>query len=207
MKTRITITFALASMLLFFSACQKDSLVDNVAPEYTADVSSDLRSSELVQFELWQQVDIQPPDCDDAIMTSNSEDNEDEITKTSGCTGVYGLTGYGDGQGWILEYGRFLPVIELKFDADKNQVNGTVELFFPADNDMLVLKALGKITKESSTDNGSTLMVHVLSMKGSGRFKYINFSGELTIMEADQIFDGDATDHYATVYIKGSFGK
>ena len=194
-------------MLLVFSACQKDSLVDNVAPEYTVDVSSDLRSSEVVQFELWQQVDILQPDCDDSSMTSNSEDNDDEITKTSGCTGVYGLTGYDNGQGWIHEYGRFLSVIELKFDADRNQVNGTVELSFPADKDMLVLKALGDITKESSTDGGSTLMVHVLSMKGTGRFKYVNFSGQLTIMEADQIFDGDATDHYATVYIKGSFGK
>ncbi len=207
MKTSIKQLCALASMLFLFSACEKDSLVDNVNPEYTADVSSDMRSTEMVQFELWQQIDILQPDCEDPIMTSDSEGNDDEVTKTSGCMGIYGLTGYDNGQGWIQEYGRFLSVIELRFDADRNQVNGTIQLKFPADSDMLVLKAVGEIHREVSSEDGTNLMIHVLSMKGTGRFKYVDFSGELTIMDADQIFDGDATDYYATVFINGAFGK
>jgi len=202
MKTSITKFLGLASMLLMFSACQKDSLVDNVTPQYSTDVASDLRSSEIAQFELWARLDIVQPDCNDPIMTRNTEDNIDEITKTSGCTGIYGLSG--DGQGWIAGYGRFLADIVLKFDADNNTVSGTVELTFPPSGDMLVLKAYGKIIKESSDDD-TTLTVGIRFMKGTGVFEYVDFYGKLTIMEADKIFDGHSTEYYATIYITGDF--
>jgi hypothetical protein len=206
MKTRITSIFALASTLLLFSACEKDALVDSLAPEYTNDVTAEMRSSEFVKFEIWQQVDILQPDCGDPIMTNDTEEDGDEISKSSGCMGTYGLTS-DEGQGWTQDYGRLTSIVELKFDASTNQVDGTIEFKFPADNDMLVLKALGKITRDASSDEGTTIMVHILSMKGTGRFANVNFSGSLTIMEADQIFDGDVIDYYATIYIKGAFGK
>ena len=203
MKTPITKFLGLASMLLMFSACQKDSLVDNVTPQYSTDVASELRSSEIAQFELWTRLDIVQPDCNDRIMTRDTEDKIDEITKTSGCTGLYGLSG-DEGQGFIAGYGRFLTDIVLKFDADNNRVSGTVELTLRPSGDMLVLKAYGEIIKES-TDEGTTMMVHVRFIKGTGVFEHVDFYGELTIMEADKIFDGHSTEYYATIYITGDF--
>lgn len=192
-------------MLVLFNACQKDSLSERVTPIYTDDISNDLRSSEPVQFEVWQQLDILQPDCNDPIMIKDTEYNDDEISKTSGCTGTYGLTGY-VGQGFAEEYGRFLSIVELKFDANKNKVEGTIEFKFVAEGDMLVLKAVGEISR-ISTEEGTTLRVHVMHRKGTGRFQHVRFNGDLSILEADQIFDGDAIDYNATIYINGSFGK
>jgi hypothetical protein len=208
MKTSFTSILALVSTMLLFNACQKDSLVDSISPEYTANKSVELRAiSDLITFEIWQNVEILQPDCDtDPIMSKNSENNDDEITRYSGCYGQFGLTS-NEGQGWMMEYGRFLSTIELMFDPDKDQVRGTINLQFQNEGDMLILMAFGNFTKIELADGGYTLMVNVLSQKGTDRFANVNFSGMLTIMDADLIFDGDAIDYSATLVVKGAFGK
>jgi hypothetical protein len=207
MKTRLTPFCTIVLITLLFSSCQKDALIDPITPSFTIDESSDLRSSDNTEFELWQQVNILQPDCgNDPIMTKDTEGNDDEILKTSGCFGLYGLTSY-EGGGWALNYGRFTSIVDLKFDADKNVVSGTIELNFSGVGDMLVLKASGSISSEVSSEDGKTLTVDVTSHKGTGRFAHVSFTGTLYIMEADKIFDGDATDYYATLYIKGEFGR
>ncbi len=207
MKTRITSMLTLASMVLFLTSCQKDSFVDTVSPDYTMENSADLRSpADFVRFELWQDVEILQLDCDDPILVSNSEDKRDEITRTSGCYAFYGLTS-DIGQGFMGGYGRFLSSIELKFDTDKDQVKGWIMLEFQHEHDLLVLKVYGPVIRIVSDDGGVSLQVSVLYQKGTERFQYVQFSGTLTIMDADKIFDGEATDYSATLVIKGAFGK
>ena len=93
MKTRIAQIFALATMLLLFTACQKDSLVDDISPDYTIDDSIETRSSGAVEFELWQYVEVIQHDCSDAPeMVKYREEDATQILKTSGCDGTYGLT-------------------------------------------------------------------------------------------------------------------
>ncbi len=205
MKTRFTSFYALFFFTLLFSSCQKDALVEPAVPSFADDESTELRSGQTAEFEVWQQVDILQLDCDnDPIMIEDTEDNDDEILKTSGCYGQYGLTSY-EGYGWILEYGRFTSSVELKFDADKNEVSGTIDLIFPGEGDMLVLNASGLIIRTASSEEGTTLSVDISSRRGTGRFSDVNFRGTLYIMEADQIFDGDATDYYASLLIEGEF--
>ena len=205
MKTQITSFLALVSVILLLSSCQKDALVDNVVPEYNSELSTDLRSSDQSEFTMWQEVDILQPDCNDPIMINSEDLDTDELSKTSGCTGLYGL--HGDlGQGWIGEYGRFKSEVDLKFDATSKKAYGTISLEFFGPSDILILKAMGDITRVLS-DDGPTIKVNVSSMKGTGRFENAKFHGELTIMEADQIFDGRTKKYQATIMINGAFGK
>jgi len=207
MKTRIAQIFALVTILLLFTACQKDSLVDDISPDYTIDDSIEMRSSEAVEFELWQYVGVIHPDCPDVPeMVEHRTEGEYETSKTSGCYGTYGLTS-DLGQGYMDEYGRFLSTLDLKFNPDKDQVDGTVTLKFVPDGDMLILKAMGKIIKKESIDGGITLTVQIMFARGTGRFAHVNFNGTLSIMEADLVFNSEAIDYNATILVQGAFGK
>jgi len=208
MKTTRCQMFALLSMMFLFISCQKDAFVESISPDYIETESTELRSpSSVMKFELWQHVDIQKLDCgEEAILAKTSGNNDYKTARTKECKGLYGLSS-DEGHGWILEYGRFSSQINLKVNPETNQVAGSILLEFTTEGDRLVLNVMGNATKEAQSNEGHTLIMNVLSKKGTGRFAYTNFSGTLRVKDADKVFAGKMTDYYTILEVQGGIGK
>lgn len=210
MKTPQTSIFALLSIALVFTACQKDSIVDM---DILSQKDSGVEQQDFVPglsksipvpvgFEHSQIVEIQRPDCSSSTL---EEKATDQISMTNGCYGVYGLTDE-SGRGWVEEFGSFTSKVSLEYDPSANEINGTVTFIFDRESATLVLKTVGRVEKSSSTSNGKMLMVSLKGAKTSGPFDLLGFVGQLYVMRAELISDPNARDHNLSIKIIGDFG-
>ena len=211
MNTQQTSIFALVSIALVFTACQKDSIVDMDilnnkearVEQQSFDASLNKSIPEPVGFELQQMAEIQRPDC--ATSSSLESNTGDQSENSDGCYGKYGLHG-DSGHGWIEEFGSFTSRVDLVWDPVANEVNGTVTFEFDRESATLVLKAMGSIEKRSTPSEGNTLVVGLEDVKATGPLDLSHFVGQLYIMRADLISDNKAQIEDALIMIKGDFG-
>jgi hypothetical protein len=211
MKTHQTSIFGLLSIALVFTACQKDGIVDMDLLENKSDR---VETQELdpnmsrsipvpVNFELQQMVDIQKPDC--ATSSSLEEGSQDQVEKSEGCYGTYGLSSQ-DGRGWVEDFGSFTSHVDLEYDPTADEINGTVTIVFDRESATLVLKAMGRVLKTATPSEGRTLVVGLESTKFSKPYDMSNFIGQIHIMRADLITDSKSLENDALMVINGEFG-
>gem|GEM_PF-3362148 len=210
MRTQQTSIFALLSIALVFTSCQKDSLVDmDILSQKDAGIDQQvfepgLNKSILVPvgLKLSQTVEIHRPDCANSLL---EEKAGDQTEKSKGCYGKYGLTD-DNGRGWTEEFGSFTSHVDLEYDPAANAINGTVTFVFDRKSAILVVKAMGSVVRMAPTSEGNMLMVGLEGSKTSGPLDLSNFVGQLYIPHADLTSERSDLDHDASIVIEGSFG-
>jgi hypothetical protein len=216
MKTSQKSIFALLSLALAFSACQKDGLVDrdllagndisidNQQPDYETDARiPDPLNASTAAFQIEQKVLIQRPDCD--LGPALKKDEENSRRSSNGCYGKYNLSSR-DGRGWVEEIGSFTSIVDLEYDPMSKEINGTVILEMDGEQSNIVLKAMGSIESQSSPSESTTLMVKLESGKGSGSSGLPNFEGQIYISNAEEVFSERSSVDYSVILITGYFG-
>ena len=187
---------------VFFTSCTDESLVEGVLPEpIKRDLKTSTRSTSMITLDVWQLASVQVPPCNDEMPFSRQGDTKLE-TRSQPCFGSYGLTGEG-GHGMNDELGSFQTEVNLEWDPNTKQIGGMIKYTFNASADILLLKTLGE-ARTMQTNEGTELVASVAYAKGTGIFANKSFKGELHVMQADQIFNGDHVEYPAKIIVQGS---
>jgi hypothetical protein len=111
----------------------------------------------------------------------------------------------GTGTGFLEGFDRYYVQTALRYDAANQRFNGMIDIEFASFNSSLELKIEGPGQQYRTDENESVVQIPTRFYAGTGEFEQIEFEGVLKIIHADEIFDAQNTDYYATLLIEGEF--
>jgi hypothetical protein len=192
---------------LTLASCGPDGLTDPVDPYSTPQINtsvSDLLND--ISFEFGLHITKAKSACPkDPIQYDVQYEADDWSSRKRKCFGPMAQKG-DPGQGWDLEYGRFLTDVEYIVDPEETLFSGTIDMVFPP-YDMLVFGVSNVYQIEIAEDSTSTLIVDITEVDGTGVFANIDFEGKLYITDARQVFDREITDYNVAVKIIGTMAR
>jgi len=193
MKTRnyiVVSTMALGA--LFFSSCQKDTVVKDINPTDPTYVLQDDPTGAVYQIEidLSTALTIEKPDCP-------VDRNQSDISQITKCDGW--LYAYGEVNGSSPTFGESTGNISLHYNSTNEFLSGTLVLTYENTDEELVISMKGSLV--DITVAGENYMV--IEANSTKLFAGMDFDGQVQIDNVREIFNLENSSMNTSILVSG----